>query len=99
MTRCALLLSLFGTTADALSISALTLSVFSSAFGFFALFCGYFCLRSLLQPIKCFLQNLDVARVIELSSSGLNPLSFQRIFSRTIDLVEHSKEPWEWQIS
>ena len=50
---------------------------------------------SLLHPIKRLLQNLEIARVIELGTSGLNPLSFQRVFGRTINLVKHPKEPRE----
>ena len=52
----------------------------------------------LLQPIKRLLQDLQIAGVIELRSSGLYPLLFQRILGRTIDLIEHPKQTGERQI-
>jgi hypothetical protein len=47
----------------------------------------------LLHPIEGFLQNLQVAGMIEFGPAGLDPFLFQRILSRTIDLVENSKQP------
>lgn len=49
----------------------------------------------LFHPIKRLLQNLDITGVIKLGSSGFDPLLFQRILGRTIDLIEHPKKTGE----
>jgi hypothetical protein len=54
---------------------------------------------SLLHAIKRLLQNLEVARVIELGPGGLDPLLFQCVFGRSIDLVENPEKAGERHIS
>ena len=51
--------------------------------------------RTLFNPIKCFLQNLEIACVPSLFASRFDPLLLQGVFRRAVGFVEHAEHAWE----